>query len=176
MRVIKVSNRRLGAVIGEKGSTKKLIEEKCNVKLDINSEGEIKIVGDESDEFFVESIITAINRGFSVWDALKLYDSDYLLYVYDLNEYTHTKNGLVRLRSRVIGKSGTVKKNIESATDTHIAVYGHTISIIGKYDSIDYAKKAIDMILAGAKHSTVEVFLSKARRQIFDSRISGDRN
>ena len=172
MRVIKIPEHRVGAIIGENGKTKRLIEDKCKVILNIKSDGDVEVLGEEDAVFFAEPIIIAIARGFSVKDAIKLTNHDYLFFLFDLREYTNTKNGVVRFKSRIIGREGRVKTNIESATDSIINVHGHTVGIISKYDSIDYAKKAITMILNGVKHTTIETYLSKARKEIFDNRIA----
>lgn len=174
MRIIRIPTHRVKALIGEHGKTKRNIEEKCNITLSIDSDGVVEINGkDEESEFFAEPVIKAIARGFSSKDALKLIDPEYILFIFDLNEYAKNKNGLIRLRARVIGTKGRIKTRIEQATDSIINVHGHTVGIIAKYDTIEYAKKAVDMILTGARHSTVENYLAKAEREIFNNRISG---
>jgi len=173
MRIVKVPEHRIAAVIGEKGSTKKMIEDKCHIMLNIHSDGSVEIMGEEDSEFFAESVIKAIARGFSAWDAIKLSDPDYVLFIIDLREYVHTRNSAVRLKSRVIGREGRIKMSIEHATDSILSIQGHTISIIAKYDAIEYAQKAIDMLLNGSRHATVETYLSQARKDLFENRISG---
>ena len=176
MRFIIIPEDRVGALIGKDGETKKLIEDKCNVKLSVDSENHVNIEGDEEHEFFAESVVKAIGRGFSPKMALKLVDPDYMLHIFDLDDYATTKNGIIRLRSRIIGTGGKVKTAIEDATNSHIIVHGRTVSVIAKYDSIEYAKKAIDMILSGAKHSTLERYLSRVRRELFENRLSGGKH
>jgi ribosomal RNA assembly protein len=46
-------------------------------------------------------------------------------------------------------------------TKTKISVHGNTIAIIGKWDNLLLAKKAVEMILEGKMHSTVKRFLEE---------------
>jgi rRNA processing protein Krr1/Pno1 len=36
---------------------------------------------------------------------------------------------------------------------------------------MEYAKEAVMMLLGGSKHSTVQAFLAKARREIMENRL-----
>jgi ribosomal RNA assembly protein len=73
---------------------------------------------------------------------------------------------MLRLKGRVIGESGKSRKTIEDLSDTQISVYGKTIGIIGEAENTNMAKKAIDMLLTGAPHSTVFRILERWRRDL----------
>ena len=57
-------------------------------------------------------------------------------------------------KGRVIGKHGSARMQIEEETGAKIAVYGRTISIIGNAEGIERARRAVEMLLQGAKHTT----------------------
>ncbi|MEM4835079.1 MAG: RNA-processing protein, partial [Ferroplasma sp.] len=50
---------------------------------------------------------------------------------------------------------------IEELTGTYISISGNTVSIIGDFISIQYAREAVNMILQGRKHKTVYSYLEK---------------
>ena len=84
----------------------------------------------------------------------------------DLREHTTTRNSLIRIKGRIIGEKGRTKIAIEQATDTKLAIFGHTVGIIGPKENIEYAKEAISMLISGARHSTVYKFLARVREKI----------
>jgi ribosomal RNA assembly protein len=51
---------------------------------------------------------------------------------------------------------------IEEKTGTKICVHGKTISIIGKWENLQVARKAIEMLLEGKMHSSVQRFLERS--------------
>ena len=167
MRYVKVPRERIAVLIGKDGKIKEEIE-KHGVKIDIDSStGEVKIEGDDSlKELDAENVIRAIGRGFSPEKALLLFNDDYYFELLDIREWagkkpTHVK----RLAGRVIGRDGKARRVIEEITGAHIAIYGHTVGIIGKMDEIDFAKRAVEMLLEGANHSTVYRYLERERRK-----------
>lgn len=170
---IKIPAERVKVLSGKDGSTKKRIEKKCNVTLNIDPEGEVEIDGDAADIFFVRDIIKAIGRGFTPESALKLLGHDYGLYVISLKEYTTSENALTRIKGRVIGEKGKIKAQIEEATDSYVSVYGNTIAVISRIDSMEYAKEAIGMLIDGARHTSVLGYLAKAKRELMESRLKG---
>lgn len=112
----------------------------------------------------IKEVIKAFGRGFDFEDALNLLDEDYYLETVDIKEFSgKSKNRMITLRGRVIGKEGKTKKLIEKYADVKISIYGKTIGIIGKWSAIMIAKKAIEMILLGSLHSTIYRFLEKNR-------------
>ena len=152
---------RVGVLIGQNGETRKKIEERTKVKLDINSElGEVTFddqhIENPLNIFKIENIIRAIGRGFSPENAMILMGNEMDLFIFDIHDYVGKRPSHVkRLKSRVIGSDGKTKRVLEELTESKISVYGHTIAIIGNILNIDITKKAIDKILSGSKHATV---------------------
>ena len=68
---------------------------------------------------------------------------------------------MIVLKSRIIGTKGKTKKYIEQYTNTKISIYGKTISIIGKWDKVNIAKKAILMLIEGCSHTTLYKWLEQ---------------
>ena len=76
-KLIRIPTDRIGALIGKSGNTKKLIEKKCSVSLDIDSEGgEVMIttkkLTEDIEPFKAVEIVSAIGRGFSPENAMRL--------------------------------------------------------------------------------------------------------
>lgn len=168
---IKIPAERLKILMNKK--TKEFIEKKCNIKITIGEEGVVQIEGEPQDVYFSKNVITAIGRGFEINDAMFLIDKDFDLYVYHLKEYFKNENSIKRIKGRVIGEKGKTKQEIESATDSKLSIYGNTIAIIAKPDTIEYAKIAVEKLLHGAMHSSVYRYLAKARKRIFEERLIG---
>jgi ribosomal RNA assembly protein len=171
---VKVPKERVGVLVGPGGAVRTHIEEKLNAKLKIDSEsGDVEIslspnAPDPTALFRAKDIVTAIGRGFSAEHAFILIDNeDALFEVIDLHEVVgKSEADIKRLKGRVIGKDGRTRNLIEELTETHVSVYGHTISIIGEAEQIEIAKQAVRMLLHGSLHSTVYRFLHKKRRDL----------
>ncbi len=169
--IVKIPVERVKVLVGEHGATKKRIERRCNVELVIDPEGEIEIVGEAADIYFVRDVIKAIGRGFPSQASLKLLESEFGLYIIQMKEFAHTEKAISRLKGRVIGENGKIKMQIEEATDSFLSIYGNTVGIISRIDTMDYAKEAISMILNGARHTSVLAYLAKAKREIMEARL-----
>jgi ribosomal RNA assembly protein len=171
--IIRIPEERVKALIGKEGKTKQLIEKKCDVTLAVDSEGEVQIRGDTTEVFFAKDVVKAIGRGFEPRTALKLLDSEYGLYIVSLKEIANSDKAKLRLKGRVIGEKGKIKTEIEHSLDARLSVYGSTIGIIARIDTMEQAKEAVDMLLRGAKHTSVLNYVAKARRQIMQERLRG---
>jgi len=163
---------RVGVVIGREGVTKTKIEEAFNSRLLIQSEtGVIDIVprADSSDPTTIlraRDVVLAIGRGFSPERAFKLVDDDVVLDVIDLREILGKNDReIARLKGRVIGRDGKIRRLIEEMTNAKISVYGHTISMLGDYETVTAAREAIELLLKGKQHSTVYKLLRKIRSE-----------
>ena len=143
------------------------------MELIVEPEGEVEIEGDAADIFFARDIVKAIGRGFTPETALKLLGHDYGLYVIPLKELISSENAIARIKGRIIGEKGRIKGQIEDATDSYLSIYGNTVAIISRIDTMEYAKEAVGMLIDGARHSTVLAFLSKSKREIMESRLKG---
>lgn len=170
---VRIPAERVKVLLGKDGSTKKKIESRCKVRLEVDAEGEVEIDGDPADVFFVHDIIKAIGRGFTPEAALKLMGQDFGLYIIPLKDIVKSENALTRLKGRVIGERGKIKSAIEDGTDSYICIYGNTIAIIAKIDTMEYAKEAIGMIIDGARHTSVLAYLAKSKREIMEARLRG---
>lgn len=172
MKYLKIPMDRVGALIGHKGETKKDLEEKSGITVDIDSKtGEISIAEHEAKDplvvLKVESIVKAIGRGFSPEKAMVLMDDGADFFVFDLHDYVGKKEAHIkRLKSRVIGREGKTKHVLEELTDAKISVYGHTIAIISDMMRMNVLKKSIDMLLTGSKHASVYRFVETQMREL----------
>ncbi len=169
---IRVPIDRVGVIVGRNGKVKRRVEELANVKVEVNSEGIVTITAPENSEdpvlaWKARDIIRAMARGFSPKNAFSLIDDDMLLVVISLREVVgSSQSQMKRVAGRIIGENGRTRRVIEQTTETKISVYGKTISIIGTSPGLDYARRAIDMLIAGAPHSAVYSRLEKMRRDM----------
>lgn len=171
MKYLKIPKERIGVLIGHNGETKKKIEELSQTTLEIDSaEGEITIDEHETSDpllrLIVEAVVRAIGRGFSPEHAMRLFKEDMDFFIFDIHDYVGKKDTHVRrLKSRIIGTDGKTKRTIENLTGADISVYGHTIALIADFESMDIAKKAIDMILTGRKHAGVYRYVEREMKK-----------
>ncbi len=170
-KLIIIPTERIGVLIGKSGKIKSEIERACSVKLEIDSEtGEtlISSVGKVEDiqPFKAVEIITAIGRGFSPRNAMKLLEGENTLHVIDLREFVgKSPNQVERIKGRIIGEDGKARRNMERLSDTYISVYGRTVSIIGATSKLKLAVDAISSISNGSMHGSVYNKLESARRR-----------
>jgi len=168
--LIRIPEDRVGVLIGPKGSVKRKIESKTKTKLEIDSgEGEVLVEGEGEGYFKAHDIVKAIGRGFSPEKAFTLLKDDYLLKVIDITDYTgkNTSNQKAK-RGRVIGRHGLARLEIEKKTHCLVSVHGKTVAIIGLANEIETAINAVQMLLEGAKHETVEHILFGSRKERFE--------
>lgn len=169
---IRVPADRIGVIVGRDGKVRKRIEQLTNVNLDIDSEGAVTISRPEDSEdpvlaWKARDIVRAIARGFSPKNALTLIDEDTMLVIISLREAVGTSpSQLKRVAGRIIGEHGRTRRVIEQVTETKITVYGRTVAIIGVEPGLDYARRAVDMLIQGAPHSAVYSRLERMRRDM----------
>ena len=169
MRSIRIPQDRVGAIIGPKGETKKMLQNISGIKFDVDSEGEISIYDDveTADPLMalkIMDVIKAIGRGFAPDRATRLFDDDEYLEIVDLSEFVSgRKNQLSRVRGRVIGRDGRTRQIIEDLTGVYITIYGNTIGLIGNSVSMPVAKHAVELLLNGSEHATVYHYLESQR-------------
>ena len=172
MKYLKIPKERIGVLIGHNGETKEKIEKLSKTILQIDSsEGEIIIDGHEESDpllsLIVKDVIRAIGRGFSPEHALLLFKENMYFFIFDIRDYVGKKDSHIkRIKSRIIGTEGKTKRAIENLTDSVLSIYGHTVSIIADYESMDIAKKAIDMILSGSKHASVYRYVEREMKKL----------
>jgi ribosomal RNA assembly protein len=176
-KIVRIPADRVGALIGKSGKVKSQIEKSCFVKLNIDSEsGEIEITSDGSisqiQPFKAVEIVTAIGRGFSPQNAMKLMTEENTLHVIDLRDFAgKSPQQIERIKGRIIGEGGRARINMENLTSTIICVYGKTVSIIGAPTKIKLAISAISSISSGSKHASVYGRLEANRRREKQERL-----
>jgi ribosomal RNA assembly protein len=171
---LKIPRERVGVLVGPDGKTKKHVEEKLNVELQIDSDaGDVVITmaekaADPSTLFKAKDLITAIGRGFSPEHAFRLVrDEEALLDIIDLRAvFGKSEADIKRIQGRIIGMNGKTRRIIEELTDTNVSVYGHTVAIIGTLEQAQVAREAIEMLVKGSMHGTVYRFLHRKRREL----------
>ncbi len=180
---VRIPRDRIGVLIGKRGSVKATIENMTGAKIDVDSvSGEVyvKFAEPPSDPLLpmkLKSVIQAIGRGFNPEIAFELLKDDYMLEVIDIRRFVgDRKNALRRMRGRLIGEKGKTRSYIEGRTNTHISVYGHTVSIIGRAYDMVAAREAIISLLKGSMHSTAYRAMEKkisemVRKSIIDENL-----
>ena len=160
-----VPKERIGALIGDEGKTKRLLEKQTNTSI-LVSEEEVTVMSEDSLSAWIgEQIIKAIARGFNPKDAVKLKNEGYAFEVIDVMDYARNQNDKFRLRGRVIGEDGRTREIIEDLTGCKISIYGKTVGIIGPVAQISNAIKAVEMLLKGAQTATVYRLLEKEAKK-----------
>ena len=169
---LKIPEERLAVLLGEKGSVKGQIEQQTNTKIEVDeSLCEVTISQAEGSDdplcaWTARDIVKAIGRGFEPEIAMLLADEENEFRLIDLKEYVgKSKNALIRIRGRIIGREGKAKNIIEDYTDTHIVIYGKTVAIIGRSDKVDAAAKAVEMLASGSRHGSVYKMLESGKWQ-----------
>lgn len=156
-------------MVGTKGETKRLIEEKSGVKLDITHDGAVSIASPEEDgfkEWKATDVVKAIGRGFNPKYALGLLKEDYVLSVINLYDALNRRESdVARVKARIIGEGGKAWKTIEKLTNTKMSVYGRTVAVIGLEEDVELIEKALRMFIEGARHATVYKFLESAKKE-----------
>jgi ribosomal RNA assembly protein len=170
---VKIPTERVKVLLGPNQATRKKIEKSCKVGLTVDQDGEVEMIGEPEDIFFARDVIKAIGRGFGPDTALRLLTHDYGLYIIPIKDFAHSDNAISRVKGRVIGENGKIKGQIEDATDSYLSVYGNTVAIISRIDTMEYAKEAVGMIIDGARLTSVLGYLAGVKRQIMESRLKG---
>ena len=163
---------RIGVLVGPKGTVKSRVENSMGVDLTIDSETGLvdirlrKDTQDPSNALRAKDIVVAIGRGFSPERALSLVNEDNTLDVLDLHDiFGKNEAEIRRVDGRIIGREGKTRRIIEEMTGTLVSVSGHTVSIIGSYESVSTAKDAIEKLLKGRQHGTVYKFLRRKKSE-----------
>ncbi len=168
---VKVPQERLAIIIGTEGETKELIEKTLDVDLYVDTDdSSVHITDRDTTEdplavWKARDIIKAVARGINPHKALRLKDDGTIVEIIDVSEYVGgSKSSLQRLKGRIIGKDGKTRQIIETMTGVNVSIYGKTVSILGTYEEVYDAKRAIAMLLEGKPHSGVYRFLEKTHK------------
>jgi ribosomal RNA assembly protein len=170
---VRIPKERVGILIGPEGRVKQHIEEKLQVKLEVDSEGSVTIVlsekaSDPSLLLKAKDVVTAIGRGFSPEVAFRLIrNEDDIFDLIDLRLiFGRSESDIKRIKGRIIGADGKTRKLIEELTEADVVVYGHTVGLIGSFEQVDAAHNAAQMIIEGCQHHTVYNYLQKKRTEL----------
>ena len=171
---VRIPKERVGVLIGPDGKVKRDVEERLQVKLEIESEaGGVEInlnekATDPSVLFRAKDVVTAVGRGFSPDQAFRLIRNEDVVFDFiDLRAiFGRSDSDIRRVKSRIIGMNGKTRRTIEELTEADVVVYGHTVGFIGTFEQVDIARNAVQMIIQGSEHHSVYNFLQKKRRDI----------
>ena len=170
MQHVKIPQDRIGVLIGEGGETMREIEERAEVRLDIDSEsGSVKVesVGDPVTGLKGPEIVKAIGRGFAPEEALRLLDHDLMMFeIVDIDAAARNRNDLSRQKGRLIGEGGRTRELMEELTGAGVVIYGSTLGIIGGPEQVDAVREAAEMLLEGAPHGSVYSFLERRHNEM----------
>jgi len=142
---------------------KKKLEGKLKVKI-ITHDNQLELEGDEVDIYTARKIIEAIERTFSVDDALLLIQPDYVLEDIKIKDVTKKKN-LEVVRSRIIGTEGRTIQILGELSDSHVVLHNNVVSIIGTFEKIKDTINAVRGIIQGSKQANIYKYLEKARKR-----------
>jgi ribosomal RNA assembly protein len=123
------------------------------------------------DEFIGKDIVKAIGRGFAPAIALKLLSDEYGFKIIDLRDYESSPKAIHRIKGRLIGEKGRTIEIINEEIGANVAVYGHTVAVISRLETLDYALNAIFKLIEGSPHANVYAYLEKCRRKIKEEEI-----
>ncbi|MHA1584130.1 MAG: KH domain-containing protein [Promethearchaeota archaeon] len=173
---------RLAVAIGKHGDVKKRIEELSGTKITIDSKtGDYHIEADPRVDpstlgaelespgirtYCTNFVLQAINVGFNPEKALKLLDNEFMLEIIDLEKILGKSDKKIkRMKGRLIGDQGKIRASIEQFTGVNFSVYKKYLALIGDFETIKIAKKAINFILQGSSHKTVMDYLQGEYRK-----------
>src|SRR3989344_1014040 len=173
---LKIPKERIAVLIGKEGDIKKEIESATKTSLNVDSkEGDVFIKGEDGlGMYTAREVVQAIGRGFNPNTAMLLLKNDYVFDTLSMNDFIgKSKDTMIRLKGRVIGKEGKCRTTIEELTECYVSVYGKTIGIIGAADHVPMARQAIESLLRRSPHANVYKWLEKKRREQKKSRPPG---
>ena len=164
---LKIPEDRVGVLIGKGGETKKLVEKKTGVRLDITHEGSVSIKCEDSLKLWeARDIVKAIGRGFNPKYALNLAKDDYTIIIFNLDEIFHGRErDIRRVKARIIGENGKARGTMETLSNSKISVYGKTVSVIAREEDMEAIEEALKMLMDGAHHAKVYGFLEGANKE-----------
>lgn len=162
-----IPQERVGVLIGKNGEVKKKIEDKINVRIQVQQEGTVKVEYSPHNPetyFKLRRIADAISSGFSGEDALKLLDDNITLKTIDLRDFARGSSSRMKtIKGRIIGRGGKVWKKIEKLSGAKLALYKYTLGIMGEEENCEMAFRTILKILRGAQFSTAFKYLERQR-------------
>ena len=165
---MRIGKNRIAVLIGIDGKIKKEIEKTLGVKINIDSKtGDCEVLPSIDDPnynplnvYTAQKVVNAINRGFNPSKAMKLLEENYDIEVFNLLSILgKSEKHIKRVKGRIIGRSGEMRKAIERFAESFVSVYGKTVSVIAIYEDLQIARKAISMLIKGMPHHMVMKYL-----------------
>lgn len=143
----------------------KAVIQACKTKISIIDDEAIEINGGAFEEFTSKNVLFAYGRGFDIKIALLLNSQDYYFKVVDIKLIERNKQRIRQIKSRIIGEGGRTKRYVEQVSGAHISIYGDSVAIIGKIDSLYEAETAINTIIEGGTHRLAYLKMEAAHRK-----------
>lgn len=140
-----------------------LIKKKIKIKLFLKGKL-VFIEGKEFEEFLVEKILSAVDFGFEVEDALLLLE-DYDFAVINIKDYTKRRN-LEDVRGRIIGKKGKAIKIMEELSGSKIVLKNNKVGIIADSNHIEELENALKSLIRGSKHGNIFSYLERRNTEL----------
>lgn len=165
---MRIGKNRIAVLIGIDGKIKKEIEKTLGVNINIDSKsGDCEVLPNIEDPNYIplnvysaQKIVNAINRGFNPSKAMKLLEENYDIEVFNLLSILgKSEKHVKRVKGRIIGRNGEMRKAIERFAESFVSVYGKTVSVIALYEDLQIARKAISMLIKGMPHHMVMKYL-----------------
>lgn len=170
----RVPKDRIAVIIGAGGATSKAIREAAGCQtFRIDSDtGDIEVTWGDAGTYDpvkamkLPDVVKAIGRGMAPDAAVRLLDDDHFFELVDLRDYVGKRsNQQRRIRARIIGRQGKIRKLIEQLTGTQISIYNSTVVLVGEESGLYAARQAIEMLAGGAEHGSVIGFLERDRKR-----------
>tara|TARA_A100001037_G_scaffold262161_1_gene251584 strand:- start:272 stop:1015 length:744 start_codon:yes stop_codon:yes gene_type:complete len=170
----RVPKDRIAVLIGAKGATRRDLEKAAGCKhIQIDSTtGEIEVTWPDAGGYDpvkalkLPDVIKAVGRGMAPGRAIQLLQDDWFFEMVDLRDYVGKRsNQQRRIRARIIGSEGKIRKMIEQHTGTEISIYKSTVVLVGEGAGLSAARQAIEMLASGSEHGTVLKYLEKERKK-----------
>ena len=165
---MRIGKNRIAVLIGIDGKIKKEIEKTLGVKINIDSKsGDCEVLPNIDDPNYIplnvytaQKIVNAINRGFNPSKAMKLLEENYDIEDFNLLSILgKSEKHVKRIKGRIIGRNGEMRKAIERFAESFVSVYGKTVSVIALYEDLQIARKAVSMLIKGMPHQMVMKYL-----------------
>ena len=142
------------------------LEKRLRCRITLDAENEITLEGEPYNEYNAKNVLQAFNRGFGIGTACKLLNDEYFFEFINLKDIFRDKDQIRRVKARIIGKEGKAKSYIESVSGASIAVYGNTVSAIGRIEDVSVADVAIKILIGGGMHKTAYRVMEEQRRKL----------
>lgn len=142
---------------------KEELEDKLGIKISVKGTT-TTISGEESNEYFAERVLLALDFPFLIEDALLLKREDFMFEVINIKEFTR-RHDLEVIKGRIIGKKGKSLKVLEDLSDCVFELKDNSVAIIGPGDKMDLARQAVISLIKGSKHGNVYSYLERNRKK-----------